>query len=44
MEKKRASPNLMFVSSIQVEDMQKEVILSMFTLLRSRDLNNQMCF
>lgn len=44
LEKERLSAFNLFVFSSQAEDMQKEVILSVFTLLRSGDFNSQMCF
>lgn len=44
MEKESLSKFNLFVSSTQTEDMQKEVILSVFTLFSSRHFSNQMCF
>ena len=44
MEKESLSKFNLFVSGTQTEDMQKEVILSVFILLSSRDFSNQMCF
>ena len=43
-KKERLSKFNLFVSSTQTEDMQKEVVLNVFTLLRNRDFRNPMCF